>query len=454
MQTILIVDDEKNYLVLLEALLGTEGYETLTASSAKDALEILRNSDVDLLITDMKMPGMTGMELLEECERLKPDVPVITLTAYGTIEMAVEAMKKHAYDYITKPFQNEQLKLTVKKALEAHRLEKENRLLRQALSDRFRHGMIIGKSKPMIRIYDMIDKVAQSKATVLITGPSGTGKELIAKSIHYGSTRKDGPFVTVNCGALAETLLESELFGHEKGSFTGAIAMKKGRFEMADGGTLFLDEVGDMPASLQVKLLRVLQEMTFERVGGTRTIKVDVRVISATNRDLRKEVSAGNFREDLFYRLNVINLEIPPLCERLDDMPLLVRHFIEKYSGEQDADKIQVSQEVWKVFYNHKWPGNVRELEHIIERALVLKTGQTITADDLPRELRGESADFEVERFIPPDVPLHKALDTIEERLVRRALTHCNNVQAHAAQMLGITKSLMQHKIKKYEIVI
>ncbi|OIP40409.1 MAG: DNA-binding response regulator [Desulfobacteraceae bacterium CG2_30_51_40] len=454
MQTILIVDDEKNYLVLLEALLGTEGYETLTASSAKDALEILRNSDVDLLITDMKMPGMTGMELLEECERLKPDVPVITLTAYGTIEMAVEAMKKHAYDYITKPFQNEQLKLTVKKALEAHRLEKENRLLRQALSDRFRHGMIIGKSKPMIRIYDMIDKVAQSKATVLITGPSGTGKELIAKSIHYGSTRKDGPFVTVNCGALAETLLESELFGHEKGAFTGAIAMKKGRFEMADGGTLFLDEVGDMPASLQVKLLRVLQEMTFERVGGTRTIKVDVRVISATNRDLRKEVSAGNFREDLFYRLNVINLEIPPLCERLDDMPLLVRHFIEKYSGEQDADKIQVSQEVWKVFYNHKWPGNVRELEHIIERALVLKTGQTITADDLPRELRGESADFEVERFIPPDVPLHKALDTIEERLVRRALTHCNNVQAHAAQMLGITKSLMQHKIKKYEIVI
>ncbi|NCO59100.1 MAG: DNA-binding response regulator [Deltaproteobacteria bacterium CG_4_8_14_3_um_filter_51_11] len=454
MQTILIVDDEKNYLVLLEALLGAEGYETLTASSAKDALEILRNSDVDLLITDMKMPGMTGMELLEECERLKPDVPVITLTAYGTIEMAVEAMKKHAYDYITKPFQNEQLKLTVKKALEAHRLEKENRLLRQALSDRFRHGMIIGKSKPMIRIYDMIDKVAQSKATVLITGPSGTGKELIAKSIHYGSTRKDGPFVTVNCGALAETLLESELFGHEKGAFTGAIAMKKGRFEMADGGTLFLDEVGDMPASLQVKLLRVLQEMTFERVGGTRTIKVDVRVISATNRDLRKEVSAGNFREDLFYRLNVINLEIPPLCERLDDMPLLVRHFIEKYSGEQDADKIQVSQEVWKVFYNHKWPGNVRELEHIIERALVLKTGQTITADDLPRELRGESADFEVERFIPPDVPLHKALDTIEERLVRRALTHCNNVQAHAAQMLGITKSLMQHKIKKYEIVI
>ncbi len=454
MQTILIVDDEKNYLVLLEALLGAEGYETLTASSARDALEILRNSDVDLLITDMKMPGMTGMELLEECERLKPDVPVITLTAYGTIEMAVEAMKKHAYDYITKPFQNEQLKLTVKKALEAHRLEKENKLLRQALSDRFRYGMIIGKSKPMIRIYDMMDKVAQSKATVLITGPSGTGKELIAKSIHYGSPRKDGPFVTVNCGALAETLLESELFGHEKGAFTGAIAMKKGRFEMADGGTLFLDEVGDMPASLQVKLLRVLQEMTFERVGGTRTIKVDVRVISATNRDLRKEVPAGNFREDLFYRLNVINLEIPPLCERLDDMPLLVKHFIEKYTSQQDAEKIKVTQDVWKLFYNHKWPGNVRELEHIIERALVLKTGSAITAEDLPQELRGGSADFEVERFIPPDVPLHKALETIEERLVRRALAHCNNVQAHAAQMLGITKSLMQHKIKKYGIVI
>ncbi|RJR26424.1 MAG: sigma-54-dependent Fis family transcriptional regulator [Desulfobacteraceae bacterium] len=454
MQTILIVDDEKNYLVLLEALLGAEGYEILTASRALDALSVLRESDVDLVITDMKMPGMSGMELLEECSKLKPDVPVITMTAYGTIEMAVEAMKKHAYDYITKPFQNEQLKLTVKKALDAHRLEKENRLLRQALSDRFRYGMIIGKSKPMIRIYEMIDKVAQSKATVLITGPSGTGKELIAKSIHYGSQRREGPFVTVNCGALAETLLESELFGHERGAFTGAVAMKKGRFEIADGGTLFLDEVGDMPASLQVKLLRVLQEMTFERVGGTRTIRVDVRVISATNRELRKEVAEGNFREDLFYRLNVINLEIPPLCERLDDIPLLVKHFIEKYAKPQEASKIEVSPEVWKIFYNYRWPGNVRELEHVIERAIVLNTGNIITAEELPQELRGASAVFEVERFIPPDVPLHKALETIEERLLRRALSHCNNVQAHAAQMLGITKSLMQHKLKKYGIVI
>jgi two-component system NtrC family response regulator len=454
MQTILIVDDEKNYLVLLEALLGAEGYEVMTASAAQQALAVLRQSDVDLVITDMKMPGMSGMELLDECKKIKPEVPVITLTAYGTIEMAVEAMKKHAYDYITKPFQNEQLKLTVKKALEAHRLEKENRLLRQALSERFRHGGIIGKSRPMVRIYDMIDKIAQSKTTVLITGPSGTGKELIAKSIHYGSPRRDGPFITVNCGALAETLLESELFGHEKGAFTGAAAMKKGRFEAADGGTLFLDEVGDMPASLQVKLLRVLQEMAFERVGGTKTIKVDVRVISATNRDLKKEVAAGNFREDLFYRLNVINLEIPPLSERLDDIPLLVRHFIEKYGRPGEADKIEIGQDVLKIFYNYKWPGNVRELEHVIERALVLSGTGRITVEDLPQEMRGGRADFDIERFIPPDVPLHIALDTIEERMVRRALERCNNIQAHAAQMLGITKSLMQHKIKKYGIVI
>jgi len=265
METVLIVDDEKNYLVVLDALLASEGYEIVTSTNGADALRLVREADLDLVVTDMKMSGMNGIELLEECKKIRPELPVIMMTAYGTIEMAVEAMKKHAYDYITKPFQNEQLKLTIKKALENHRLIKENRLLNEALSDRFRHGNIIGKSKSMLTVFDTITKVAKSKASILITGPSGTGKELIAKAIHYESERKNAPFISINCGALTETLLESELFGHERGAFTGAAVMKKGRFEMADMGTLFLDEVGDMPPALQVKLLRVLQEMEFER---------------------------------------------------------------------------------------------------------------------------------------------------------------------------------------------
>ena len=454
METILIVDDEKNYLVVLEALLGPEGYEILTTDNAPDALRQVREADLDLIITDMKMPRMNGMELLEEAKSIKPDLPVIIMTAYGTIELAVEAMKKHAYDYITKPFQNEQLKLTVKKALENYRLIKENRLLNEALSDRFKYGNIIGKSKPMLKVYDLIEKVAQSKASVLITGPSGTGKELIAKAIHYGSPRKDRPFVSINCGALTETLLESELFGHEKGAFTGAIAMKKGRFELAHEGTLFLDEVGEMPPSLQVKLLRVLQEMEFERVGGTRTIKVDVRVISASNRNIKDDVAEDSFREDLFYRLNVIHIEVPPLYERTDDIPLLVKHFIEKYRDDEGKNKVELSPEVWKALYSYSWPGNVRELENIIERAVVLNSGDMITLEDFPEELTGEQAEFDVDRFIPSRVYLTDALERIEEKMIRRALAQCNNIQAHAAKNLGITKSLIQHKMKKYKIVV
>ena len=454
METILIVDDEKNYLLVLEALLGPQGYEIITTNNAHDALLSIQEADLDLVITDMKMPGMNGMELLEQCKKTKPELPVIIMTAYGTIEMAVEAMKKHAYDYITKPFQNEQLKLTVKKALENYRLIKENRFLSQALSDRFQYRNIVGKSKPIRKVYDMIDKVAQSKASVLITGPSGTGKELIAKAIHFSGPRKGRPFVSINCGALAETLLESELFGHEKGAFTGAVAMKKGRFELADGGTLFLDEVGDMPPALQVKLLRVLQEMEFERVGGTRTIKVDVRVLSASNRDIKDDVTQGIFREDLFYRLNVIQIEVPPLRQRIDDIPLLVKHFIEKYQHDEKKDKIKLSPEVWKAIYNYSWPGNVRELENVIERAVVLASGNEIALEDIPEELIGTEAELDVDRFIPPGVPLPTALDKIEEKLIRRALNQCNNVQAHAADMLGITKSLIQHKMKKYNIEV
>jgi two-component system NtrC family response regulator len=452
METILIVDDEKNYLVVLEALLAPEGFEITTSSSAIDALSLIRNSDLDLVIADMKMPGMTGMELLEECQKIKPELPFIIMTAYGTIETAVEAMKKHAYDFITKPFQNEQLKLTVIKALENYRLIKENKLLSEALTDRFRHGNIIGKSKAILKIYDIIDKVAQSKASVLISGPSGTGKELIAKGIHYGGPRKDRPFISVNCGALTETLLESELFGHERGAFTGAVALRKGRFELADGGTLFLDEVGEMTPALQVKLLRVLQEMEFERVGGTKVIKVDVRILSASNRNLKEDVTQNLFREDLFYRLNVINIEVPSLRERLDDIPLLVNHFIKEYSEGDTRTDIKLSPEVWKAFYAYAWPGNVRELENVIERGMVLNTGGVITIDDLPEELVEEKADAEVDlnKIVPLDITLPEALEQVEGKLIKRALDHAGQVQAQAAEILGISRHVMHYKMKKF----
>jgi two-component system NtrC family response regulator len=453
MDTILIVDDEKNYLLVLEALLGPQGYEIITVNNAHDALRSVREADLDLVITDVKMPGMNGIELLEECKKIKPELPVIIMTAYGSIEMAVDAMKKNAYDYITKPFQNEQLKLTVKKALDNYRLIKQNKLLSQALSDRFRYGNMVGKSKPILKIYDIIDKVAQSKASVLITGPSGTGKELIAKSIHYGGSRRDRPFVSINCGALTETLLESELFGHERGAFTGAVALKKGRFELADGGTLFLDEVGNMPPPLQVKLLRVLQEMEFERVGGTRTIKVDVRVLSASNRDIKDDVAEGIFREDLFYRLNVIQIEVPPLRERADDIPLLVKHFIEKYISDEDKGPIELSPEVWKAFYTYAWPGNVRELENVIERAVVLSSGEMITIEDLPDNLLEKNEEeIDLNKIVPLNLALPDALERLEKKLVIRALKYSDNIQSRAAEILGISRRMMNYKMKKYEI--
>jgi len=453
METILIVDDEKNYLVVLDALLSSEGYEVITVDSSIDAIEHIGNPDLDLVITDMKMPGISGMELLEEIKKINFDLPVIVMTAYGTIEMAVDAMKKNAYDYITKPFRNDELKLTVKKALEKYRLVRENRLLNEALSDKYRFGNIIGKSKPMLEIYDLIGKVSRSKASVLITGPSGTGKELIANAIHYNSPRKDRPFISINCGALTETLLESELFGHEKGSFTGAIAMKKGRFELADGGTLFLDEVGEMPPPLQVKLLRVLQEMEFERVGGTKTIKVDVRILSASNRDIKEDVAKGLFREDLFYRLNVIHIEVPALKDRGEDIRMLVDHFIDKYRDGENK-KIELNPDAWKILYRYSWPGNIRELENIIERAVVLNSSGVIGVDDLPGYLSDRKEDLDIDTFIPMSAPLQQTLEQIEKKIILRALAKCGNVQSHAADMIGISKNLFQHKMRKYNISI
>jgi two-component system NtrC family response regulator len=453
MDTVLVVDDEKNYLLVLEALLAGAGYEVITAEGGEEALEIIRRNDLDLVITDMKMPRLSGIELLEQIKQVYTDLPVIMMTAYGTVEKAVEAMKKGAFDYILKPFKNEELLLTVAKALDLRHLLTENRRLRQDLEQRYRFENIIGNSKAMQNIFAMVEKVAQTRATVLLSGESGTGKELIARAIHYRSARSQGPFISVNCGALTETLLESELFGHEKGAFTHALAMRKGRFELAEGGTLFLDEVAEMSPALQVKFLRVLQEMEFERVGGTKTIRVDVRVVAASNRDLKAEVEAGNFREDLFYRLNVVHLHLPPLRQRTEDIPLLVTYFIQKYAEANQKGTIQLEPGVMKILVSYPWPGNVRELENVIERAVILCSQNTITVNDLPPEItEPPKTDFDIDQLVPGHIPLPEALEKIEELMIRRALHQAGYVQVRAAEFLGITKSLLQYKLKKYQI--
>ena len=384
MDTILVVDDEINYLTVMETLLGDAGYEVLTAPSAIEAVKIAGAADLDLVLTDMKMPKMTGIELLDKLQRLYPDLPVIIMTAFGTVEKAVSAMKKGAFDYILKPFKNEEILVTIAKALEHRHLILANRLLNQELDKKYGFPNIVGESRVMEDILALVKRVAESRATVLITGESGTGKELIARAIHQCSNRAAKSFISVNCAALTETLLESELFGHERGAFTHAVAMRKGRFELADSGTLFMDEVAEMSQGLQVKLLRVLQEMEFERVGGVRTIKVDVRVVAASNRDLKEEVEAGRFREDLFYRLNVVHLHLPPLRQRQEDIPLLAAHFIKKYVQENLRDKTRITPEALKVLIQYAWPGNVRELENVMERAVILCSNNIISPQDLP----------------------------------------------------------------------
>jgi two-component system, NtrC family, response regulator len=454
MDTILVVDDELNYLTVMEALLEEAGYEVITAGSALEAVKITADADLDLVLTDMKMPKMSGIELLDEVRRLYPDLPVIIMTAYGTVEKAVMAMKKGAFDYILKPFKNEEILVTIAKALEHRHLLLKNRLLNQEMDKKYGFPNIVGESRSMQDILALVKRVAQSRATVLVTGESGTGKELIARAIHQVSNRAAKSFISVNCGALTETLLESELFGHERGAFTNAVAMRKGRFELADGGTLFMDEVAEMSQALQVKLLRILQEMEFERVGGTRTIKVDVRVVAASNRDLKEEVEAGRFREDLFYRLNVVHLQLPPLRQRQEDIPLLATHFISKYVAENLRDKTRITPEALKVLVQYDWPGNVRELENVMERAVILCSDNVITPQDLPTELAPSSSEskLEIDRFIPLHTPLPEALDSIEEQMIRRALEKSGQVQVRAAEILGITKSLLQYKLKKYHL--
>jgi two-component system NtrC family response regulator len=456
MDTILVVDDEINYLTVMEALLGEAGYEVLTASSGLEALKLAGHADLDLVLTDMKMPKMSGIELLDQVHRLYPDLPVIIMTAYGTVEKAVTAMKKGAFDYLLKPFKNEEILVTIAKALDHRHLILQNRLLSQELEKKYGFPNIVGESRVMQEILALVKRVAQSKATVLVTGESGTGKELIARALHQVSNRAHKTFVSVNCAALTETLLESELFGHERGAFTHAVAMRKGRFELADGGTLFLDEVAEMSQALQVKLLRVLQEMEFERVGGVRTIKVDVRMVAASNRDLKEEVEAGRFREDLFYRLNVVHLHLPPLRQRQEDIPLFATHFIQKYATENVRGKVRLTPEALKVLVQYAWPGNVRELENVMERAVILCGNNLITPQDLPGEMAPavQDARLDIDRFIPLHTPLQETLESIEEQMIRRALEVSGNVQVRAAEMLGITKSLLQYKLKKYNLTL
>ena len=454
MDTILVVDDEKNYLLVLSALLEEEGYEVLTSASSLEALEILKASDVDLVLTDMKMPGMDGIELLEQIKTRDAELPVIMMTAHGTVDKAVEAMQKGAYSYIMKPFDNERLTLFVKKAIATYKVVKENRRLRNAVESQYQFGNIIAKSKAMRDVFQLIQKVAPSNATVLVEGESGTGKELVAKSIHFNSPRRDNPFVAVNCSALAESLLESELFGHERGAFTGAVSSKKGRFELAHGGTLFLDEIGELSANLQVKLLRVLQDKSFERVGGVRSIVVDIRVIAATNKNLGLEMRAGRFREDLFYRLNVVHIAIPPLRDRREDIRLLVNHFILKYAAERrSAVPVRgVAQEVDRLFYDYSWPGNVRELENVIERVMILCPNEIITGADLPRGFKSSLDNALHLDGIPANAKLYETLEMVERTMIQRALKMADNVQSHAAAILGIGKSGLNQKLKKYNL--
>ncbi|WP_243312594.1 sigma-54-dependent transcriptional regulator [Fundidesulfovibrio agrisoli] len=450
---VLILDDERNYLLILQALLEGSGYAVTALDDPEMGMAYLEESEVDVVITDMKMPKMTGQEVLERVKKTYPHVPVIIMTAFGSIEAAVEAMRVGAYDYVTKPFSNDELMLTVGKAAQYARAKRENLMLRQTLEERFSVHQVIGRSKAMGQVLELVERAAPSRSTVLIMGESGTGKEMVAKAIHFASPRKDGPFVSVNCMALSTGVLESELFGHEKGSFTGAVARKRGRFEMAHGGTLLLDEVGELTPELQVKLLRVLQERTFERVGGTEQVEVDIRVVAATNKNLQEAVAAGTFREDLFYRLNVVRIDMPALRERREDIPLLASHFLRKYASENGKPVQGFTTEGMDALTGYEWPGNVRQLQNVVERCVVLASGELIGVDDLPAELRDEETQYKsAVDLLPVQLNLSDTLERIEAALVRRALARADFVQVKAAEMLGISKSLLQYKLKKYNI--
>jgi two-component system response regulator AtoC len=451
MRRVLVVDDEENIRLVLRTLLKKHGYQVETAESAEDALAQLESFDPDFVLADVRMNGMTGLELSSELRARSSLATVILMSAYGSVDLAIEAMKAGAYDYISKPFKQDEVLLALAKAEERESLRRENRALKRAMrAERTFHG-ILGKSEAIEKVFATIEKVADYKTTVLIQGESGTGKELVARALHEASERKDKPFVPLNCGAIPENLLESELFGHKKGAFTDAHADKKGLFAEASQGTLFLDEIGELPLSLQVKLLRVLQEGRIRPLGATRDHEVDVRVIAATVRDLRREVQENRFREDLYYRLNVLQLNVPPLRERRDDIALLVEHFIERNNGRLGTKIRDIEPRARKLLLNHTWPGNVRELENTIERAVVLAEGDVITVADLPERMR-EPADPVSHSLSSGELSIKKSARFMEETLIRRALEQTGGNRTAASKLLEISHRALLYKIKDYGI--
>ncbi len=443
-ERILVVDDEEQMRDLLVKVLERKGYQVSVCGNGADALAFLEREPVDLVVTDVRMPGLSGMEALRAIKELNPEIVVIIMTAFGSIDQAVQAVKEGAYDYINKPFKIDEMLLTIEKALEERRLRHEVSALRQELRTRYHFENLIGKSRAMQEIFGLIEQVAGSRSTVMVYGKSGTGKELVAKAIHYNSPRASRAFVAVNCAAIPAELLESELFGHEKGSFTGAIATKVGKFELATGGSLFLDEVGSMRLDLQAKILRALQEREVERVGGTRTIKIDVRVIAATNRDLKKAVEEEAFREDLYYRLNVVPITLPDLKDRQEDIPLLANHFVQKFAQESNPAIREISKEAMAVLMSHAWPGNVRELENVIERAVTLGHGPAVLPTDLPPHLAGGANPLE--RALAREA----TLEDLERDYIAMILQRTKGHQIRAATILGIDRRTLYRKIRRY----
>jgi two-component system response regulator AtoC len=450
---ILIVDDEESFRHMLSVILVKEGYEVETSSNGEEGLQKASASPFDQILCDIRMPRMDGLAFLREIKKAGLGATVIMMSAYGTVDTAIEAMKLGAYDYISKPFKPDEIILTLRKSEEREQLRKENQLLRKEVGKEYSFENIVSKNGEMQKIFDVIKKVSQYKSTVLITGESGTGKELVARALHYNSDRSQSPFVAVNCGAIPENLLESELFGHAKGAFTDAIRTKKGLFEEADGGTLFLDEIGELPSQLQVKLLRVLQEGEIRRIGESKPIQIDVRIVAATVKDLSKEVNEGRFREDLFYRLHVLPIHIPPLRERKEDIPLLIQHFIGKYNQAMNKCVADIDHKAMETLMNYKWYGNVRELENTIERAIVLSEKNNIELENLPIEILNFKEEFQLETLPDEEYSIKKASKALEVNLIRKALRKTKGNHTHAAKLLEISHRALLYKIKEYEIV-
>jgi len=449
--SVLVVDDDPAHRTMLRTLLTGWGYTIYEADDGSTAIEKVHAQPFDLILMDIRMISVSGLEALNEIKAFNPAIPVIIMTAYSSVETAVEALKSGAYDYLTKPLDFDELRLAMERAMDHRQLREENRLLRESLGNHFDRQNIIGRSPAMVKLLEMVAQVAPSEATVLITGESGTGKEMIAGAIHFNSPRKDGPFVKLNCAAITETLLESELFGHEKGAFTGAHKRKEGRFRQAHGGSIFLDEISEMSLAMQVKLLRVLQEREITRVGGDEVIKVDVRLIAATNKDLLQEIETGRFREDLFYRLNVVTLNMPPLRERREDVPLLAKHFLETFCEKNRKDIKGFTPQAMDHLLRYDWPGNVRELMNAVERGVVLAHSEYLDEKDLPLVLKdeGDGEEATSKQAIPGDLPLEE----VEKASILKTLELAGGNKSEAARRLGITRRTLHKKLKKYGVM-